>query len=344
MKRLLLFAHRWIGLTAAAFLIVIGLSGAAVVFENDIDRVLNPRLSYVTPSGAAAPVETLAASAASARPGDDIVGVRLPERPEISTEFLTSGGLSVHVDQFSRRVLGVRDREKSFARFLHVLHTELMTGAFGQKLVDWMDALFFVLAVSGLILWWPRKIASLRRGASWRRTNFDLHNAVGIYASIVFLVIGGSGILIGFENTLDPFIKRLNSWNPEPPPLESTPVAGARRISLDAALDRARATLPGAFASNINVPAPDAGVYRIVMKFPEDRTPAGRSRVYVDQFSGKVLFVESTRNAPFGTRVLNTKRSAHTGDLLGRPTQILYCLGALALVVQVVSGVLIWLK
>ena len=344
MKRLLLFAHRWIGLTAAAFLIVIGLSGAAVVFENDIDRVLNPALSYVTPSKTAAPIEDLARVVDRAMPGDRISGVRLPEAPNLSAEFAMLSGLSIYVDPYSGRMLGSRNRQRSVARFLHVLHTELMAGAVGQKLVDWMDALFCALAISGLILWWPRKIAGIRRGASWRRTLFDAHNAVGIWASIVFLVIGGSGILIGLENTLDPVVKRLNGWNPDPPPLQSVRTGANPRISLDAALDLARAMLPGAFASNINVPASDDAVYRVLMKYPEDRTPAGRSRVYVDQFTGKVLFVENTRRAPLGTRILNAKRSLHTGDVFGRPTQLLYCLAAIGLVVQAVTGAFIWLK
>ena len=47
-------------------------------------------------------------------------------------------------------------------------------------------------------------------------------------------------------------------------------------------------------------PAAPTAVFRILMKFPEDRTPAGRSRVYLDQFTGAVLLVENTRTAPLG--------------------------------------------
>ena len=78
------------------------------------------------------------------------------------------------------------------------------------------------------------------------------------------------------------------------------------------------------------------------MKFSEDRTPADRSRVYLDQFTGAVLLVENTRTAPLGTRILNLKRSAHTGDIFGARTQTLYFLVSLAIAVQAVTGVVIW--
>jgi uncharacterized iron-regulated membrane protein len=41
----LLVAHLWVGLSAAAFLTVVAVSGSALVFENEIDRALNPALS-----------------------------------------------------------------------------------------------------------------------------------------------------------------------------------------------------------------------------------------------------------------------------------------------------------
>ena len=91
-----------------------------------------------------------------------------------------------------------------------------------------------------------------------------------------------------------------------------------------------------------DVPVNPKAVYRILMKFPEDRTPAGRSRVYVDQFSGAVLLVENTRTAPLGTRILNLKRSAHTGDIFGALTRALYFIVGLGIAVQAITGPLIW--
>ena len=41
--------HQWIGLAGAVFILIMGFTGSALVFENEIDRMLNPSTSYVTP-------------------------------------------------------------------------------------------------------------------------------------------------------------------------------------------------------------------------------------------------------------------------------------------------------
>ena len=80
----------------------------------------------------------------------------------------------------------------------------------------------------------------------------------------------------------------------------------------------------------------------VAMRFPEDHTPGGRSRVFVDRYSGTVLGKVSTRDARLGTRLDNLKRSMHTGDLLGKPTEVIWLLAALVMASQVVTGFLMW--
>jgi uncharacterized iron-regulated membrane protein len=78
------------------------------------------------------------------------------------------------------------------------------------------------------------------------------------------------------------------------------------------------------------------------MKFPEDRTPAGRSRVVIDPYNGRVLWVQNTRQVPLGTWLWNQNRSLHTGDQFGWPSRLLACLASAMLVVQVYTGFTLW--
>jgi uncharacterized iron-regulated membrane protein len=343
-RRAFLLAHQWAGLAAAAFLVVIAVSGSALVFENDIDRALNPALSFVpNPEGRLRPLplEELVARVNAERPDDPVGGVRIADRPDQAYEFSSRLRRSTFVDPYLGRVLGSRDRERSLARRLHLLHTRLLAGGIGEQMVGWFSVALLTLATSGLVLWWPRKIAALRSSPSWKRINFDLHNLLGVYSWLVIVAITLSGVLIAFQGVTDPIVRRLDD-RPEAAAPQSTPVPGAKRITLDRAIAIGESALPGAAASNVNVPADRNAVFRILKKFPEDRTPAGRSRVYIDQFSGAVLLVENTRTAALGTRILNLKRSAHTGDIFGAPTQTLYFLVSLGIAMQAITGVLIW--
>jgi uncharacterized iron-regulated membrane protein len=113
-------------------------------------------------------------------------------------------------------------------------------------------------------------------------------------------------------------------------------------ISADDAIAAARLALPGAAPTSTNVPGP-AGVYSIALRYPEDLTPGGRSRVIVDPYTGAVLAAEGSRSAPAGTRLVTLNRAIHTGDVFGLPSKTIVSLMSLAVVAQLVSGFVIWL-
>jgi uncharacterized iron-regulated membrane protein len=120
-------------------------------------------------------------------------------------------------------------------------------------------------------------------------------------------------------------------------------IPGKAPLGPDEAVSIAREAAAGALVTNVSVP--DAkGVYRLAAKYPEDRSPVGRTRIVVDQYSGAVLDVISTREAGAGTKLLNMKRTLHTGDVLGWPSRVVVFLGSLMLAGQVVTGFLIWWK
>src|SRR6266436_7337507 len=137
-RRSLLTLHQWIGIFAAMFLIVAGVTGSALVFEAEIDRALNPATSHVTPRGQRMPIETLVARVLAAAPKDvdtgmpkgAVTGIRIAEKPDIADEVLLESGLVAMVDPYTGTVLGVRDRDTSFARQLHLLHTSLLADDF----------------------------------------------------------------------------------------------------------------------------------------------------------------------------------------------------------------------
>lgn len=348
-RPLWLKAHLWVGLTIALPLIVVALSGAVLVFEDALDRALNPGLSYVTPGDRTMPLDEVVSRVKAAYPDALLSSLSFPERPDLALQIGAStrqeGSFTIAVNQYMGQILGARsaaDREAGLARRLHVLHTRLFAGQIGEWIVGLITALTLFMAIAGLVLWWPRKILTVKTGASGRRINFDLHNVFGFYASAVFLFIALTGIMISFGAWTDPLFLRLNDTAVPPLARESTLVAGARPLGADALASAARAALPGAFLKGIAIPAGGKGVVVALMKFPEDRTPGGRSRVVLDQYSGQALTVLNTRTAPTGTRLINLKRPAHTGDIFGAATRALYFITCLMLAGQVVTGFLIW--
>lgn len=348
MRKLLLTLHRWAGLTLGIIIFVVAVTGSSLVFENDIDAVLNSDLAFAKTAGPSRVSLNAAVEAIrKAFPDDPPTGIRvvpLGFRVENrAIDVSLKSGLAAYVNPTTGEVLGKRSRE-GFARFLHLVHTRLVAGQTGEYIVGAVTAVTFLMSLSGLYLWWPRKVFSLKKTGSWRRTNLDLHHVLGLYSALVMIVITLSGVIIAFETFTDPMLRKLDS---KPAPLSdqaSTPIEGGHPITVDEAVRLANAALPGAVTTSINLPPPGKAVYRALMKFPEDRTPAGRSRVAIDQWNGQVLQKINTREAEMGTAINNLKRSLHTGDIFGWPTQLLYFVASLMVAGQVITGFLMWWK
>jgi len=213
----------------------------------------------------------------------------------------------------------------------------------GKDIVKWAGVAMLLLLLSGLYLWWPVKRITIKRGATGRRFWFDLHNASGVFSLLFLLMLTFTGLIIAFEESSTPMLYHITGSEPSKAPPVPPPPPGARPITPDQAMQIAASAIPGTFPFQINIPGPKAA-YQIRSRFPEDLTPGGRSRVIVDQYSGKVLFAEGSRTAPAGARMVILNRAIHTGDIFGIPSKTLMSLASLMAVIQVVSGAIMWWK
>lgn len=327
-------------MSAGVVLVILGVTGAVLAFEQPIDHLLNPGLFYVQPQKAQLPITDVMARLRKEFPKGRVNMLMLSQAPNLSSMAVIRG-FSAFVNPYTGRVLGTR-RGRGFTQTVHELHLRLLLGATGETINSVATVVLIFLTISGIILWWPLKRITIARSKSWRRVNFDTHYAVGFYSSVVLLVLSVTGVMVGFGDYTVPWMYRLTKSEPMDNTVDSTPVKGASTISSDQALRKAQTALPGTMPVSIMFPGNPEASYRVAFRYPEDRTPGGRSRVLVDQFSGEILLVESSRTAPAGTRLVNLNRALHTGDIGGWPMKTLLCLMSLAVVVQAFTGVAMW--
>ena len=342
MRKTLIITHRWVAIVVGMGVLCAAGSGTAMVFEGAIDRGLNPQLWRVQPSGEPLPIDSLVARVQAKFRAANVAAVGLS--PAVDRAWtLNAGPLTVFVNPYTGEVLGTRtpqEAQAAFARRLHVFHVEVFGGRIGRSIVAIATAVALFLVITGVSLWWPDKLVRINTNASWKRITFDLHHALGVVAAIVLLVITTSGLVIHYD-ALGAMVRSLNSAPATPPPAQPAGPANAPRLSFDAIAAAARGALPGANIMFISSGGPQNPVV-VAMRFPEDHTPGGRSRIFVDRYAGTVLGVTSTRAAQLGTRLDNLKRSLHTGDVLGKPSEVLWLLATLVLMSQVVTGLLMW--
>ena len=343
MRSTLRVLHRWVALAAGVFVFIAAATGGALVFEGAMDRALYPELWRVTRSGAPLALDTLLARARAAVPGKPVVGITLSPADD-RADVVQAGVNQVFVNPYTGAVLGHRTLAQwnaTLPRRLHVLHVSLMAGRAGEEIVAAITTLSLFLVLTGLMLWWRDKIWRMPWSASWKRLVFDLHHSLGATAATVIAIIALSAMIMHY-GMLNSLMYGLDRTPPPAPPEQPAAPAGATPITADSLSRVAHGALPGARLMFLSLPPEARQPFMAAMRFPEDHTPGGRSRVVVDRFTGGVLTVTSTRQAELGTRLGNAIRSIHTGDLFGRPTEAIWLLAAIVLATQAVSGVLMW--
>lgn len=340
MHRTFLIAHRWLALVVAVFLVVVAVSGGLLVLEGPIGRARQP---HVAPAGARLPLDTLVQRARATAGGGDLVAMVLGDSPDVAFGVVLSSK-SVLVNPYTGAILPDPpgpDPLVAFMRKVHLLHTRLLGGRVGNAIVVAVTFVALFLVVSGVIVWWRDKVWRVNTSGSWKRTNFDLHHSLGIFSAVILLIITSTGLWVHY-GAVDEWMRKLNTSPTRPIPSQPAAPPGTPLLSLDSIAAAARAAVPGAPIMNIQLPPGPKLPAMVQLKYPEDHTPAGRSRVFVDKYRGTVLLAMSTRTAQAGQHMIDIKRSLHTGDIYGVPTQILWMLGALLLATQAVTGVLMW--
>lgn len=233
LRRATIWLHRWTSLVLGLVLLVVTTSGAALVYEPELSRALQPQAWAAPGPVALSVVEAL--EVVDAYDPDFVVDVVNHAHGTYVAEHYETGR-TVHVDPRDGAVLydsarsagGAVGRALAFAANLHVcaLSCEEYPGyqawlaaevpgsawagfeapmSWGGLLLGTVAVLLLFLAVSGMWLWWP----GMRRWAHgfrvrWRKGRFardyDLHQVAGMLAVPLLLVwaVTGAGFEFGF--------------------------------------------------------------------------------------------------------------------------------------------------
>jgi uncharacterized iron-regulated membrane protein len=328
--------HSIVGLLGGLLLLVMGLTGSAIVFHQEIDQALNPYLMQVTPQGERVAIESVLATAQRAIPGSRLESIELPQAPDetyhLGFQSAERIGREAFVHPYTGELLGTRRGDRTLIGFLYAIHHDLLVGYLGLYLVCISGLILVVQAMTGLVLWtgW-RKLAAgfrIRWGASAPLLSFDLHNVGGAIANIFLLITGLTGIVIVVAHiALEPPAAAL------PPPFQST-------IAPSELLRKADQAIPDGTATAISFP--DAQTMVVTEKLPQDHPRFYFSSVTVDGATGKVLETSKVTEPDPMWKFLTAIADLHFGTWGGLPTRIFYVWIGLMPAVLWVTGLVNW--
>jgi uncharacterized iron-regulated membrane protein len=332
-------------LISGVFVFVLAITGSVLVFEPELDRLFHPQLSYVKPSGSMLSLGEIGEAVSKQFSGEPIVAYLPSGSPNLSFEVILPRGI-VCVNQYTGEVLGTRMRGQTVFGLARDLHVRLASGDVGRIVMRWSGVAMLVSLISGLYLWWPARRVGI--GGGWRSTRFwfDLHNSVGILSLAPLLVLAVTGTVVGFKDQAAALLDKALGANPVSgkQSVERQLVSSAAEvITADQAVAIARAQMPGAIAYRVQMPQ-YGGVYRVSLDYPRDRVAGDHNLVAIDPSNGRIIFSTRSSGLSSSERILATNEAIHTGEVLGMPSRIVAWLSCVVVPVQLISGLLLWLR
>ncbi len=369
--------HFYAGVYVAPFLVMLALSGSVMLAKGPLERWQLRGLLANEADGRAVSHQARLDAARRAMPGAIVVRYQPGRYPSETTQITaTIDGRphTIFVDAGTARVRGSVDDAHRLGVLAGVVHSTLLMGTVGDRLIEIAASFGIVLLVSGLYLWFPNARPfwpSLKKGRGGRRLAWrDLHKALGLVLTpvLAFYLISGlawTGVwgeqfvqawssLVAANappgdssahthESLNADSSKVVPWNMEQTPLPSSAAhVGHERTSLDAAIAAAQQAGIGP-RFWVGLPADTSGVWTVAQTaINMDITdPTRELTVHVDQYTGAVVGRASWDDYGLAARAMAAGIPLHMGslgpwNLLGA---ILVCLSVIALSV---SGVVMW--
>lgn len=191
--------HFYAGLYIIPFFMVLAVTGMFMLWLAFLQGRDGERIPVV-PQGDVLAVSQLAQTAVDAVPGGTLKTYLSPYRPDMAAVFrvdLDGAANMVAVNPYDATVLQIYPRRSGLYDLMDNIHSDLLLGVTGDRMIEIAASLGMVLIATGLYMWWPRD-------GRWRRALFpklgrgrgmwkSLHGAAGFWISIVlvFFLISG---------------------------------------------------------------------------------------------------------------------------------------------------------
>ncbi|MHB9878078.1 PepSY-associated TM helix domain-containing protein [Pacificimonas sp. ICDLI1SI03] len=354
--------HKWTSLICTAFLLMLCITGLPLIFHGEIDELTGTPPAFGMPgvgsSGTAdglLSLDEMLGRALANRPGEVPVYMAFDnDQPSMTITTAPrpdSPAVDMTIQSFDRstgRQIGVEaEGEGGVMHFLLQLHTDMFLGLPGMLFLGLMGALFTAAIVSGVVLYAPfmRKLefGTLRVSRSSRVKWLDYHNLLGIVALAWMSVVGVTGVI----NALSTPINQL--WQMNELTDMTREYAGREALdpslysSLDVAMSRARAAIPGNNPQFIAFPSGAFSSKHHYAVFFQGNTPLTEWLLTPALIDAETGAFTDARAMPWYYQVLSLSRPLHFGDYGGLPLKILWAVLTIFTMIVLGSGLYLWL-
>jgi uncharacterized iron-regulated membrane protein len=354
--------HLWLGLSAGLILALVGLSGAVLVFAEQMVKQEVPSFYHDAGPGEWRPVSEWVADAEKKWP--DLAPIKfifgpgsipMPTGAPILFKNTEVNGAERHtlipIDPVKGVAIERVNAEDTWAGLLVIFHKELLSEEIGALLVAICGVIGIVSVLTGVYMWWPNPgrwgmAFRFRRGARGAALLYDLHSVPAIWLLLPLALALATGLYMQKPDWVDPLVRVVSDVRDTPPEGVVSSPAGTcpKATTLDEAVAMARQGREDQILRHVYLPLGPNGVYDVEFRARDANSRADGDRIYVDKTCPKILYVAEVEDMTAGETAKSWAWPMHTDLLLGWTGKILLLLAGLSLPVLFVTGLLFWLK
>jgi uncharacterized iron-regulated membrane protein len=354
--------HLILGLASGIIVCILGITGCILAFQREIEDATQPyRFTEAQPAAAYLAPSQIQAIAIKALPGKKLHSISYQQGKSAVASFYNGEPAYyylIYLNPYTGKVLKVKDMSYDFFRVVIGIHYYLLLPEnIGQPIVASATLIFILLLISGIILWWPKNKAarkqrfSVKWNASWKRTNYDLHNVLGFYMSWIVIFIALTGLVMGFQ-----WFSKTVYWASSggktaiefsmPQSAKPYIASNAAEPVIDKVWKLSNQKQPG-FPGIVEVHIPEDSITSVeVAMNPDGKTYWKADYIYYDQNTLQEIPVKHAygmkENASAAQKLQRMNYDIHVGAVLGLPGKILAFCGSLICASMPVTGFMIW--
>ena len=371
-RTIIFWIHLAFGVIAAIPILIMSVTGVAVAFESEILDFIDRDAIRIEPKEGVekATVEELLAEAKERYPEHEIGSVVIPADPNRVYELRVPRQQIYYVDPYERSFEEPpSDGAHDIIHELIVWHRYLgMSGdkrELGKMIGGSFNLAFLGLILTGLYLWFPRKLARkafeavlfFQKRQSAKARNFNWHHVIGFWTLPILAALVISGSVISFQ-----WAHRLvfTLSGEEVPPGRGTGAILAvpeaelpERAQGDEDDERAplsfaelESMLASAFPERNSIvfevgqsegASEGRPVYASVME-PAMYASRGRRAIQLDPYSGEILSSVGYEDRSAGVRARVFLRFLHTGEAFGFIGKLIASIASFGVIILIYTG------
>jgi len=351
-RKIIFWLHLAAGVFAGIFIFVMCVTGALLSFQSNILEFAEREMRVVeipAENQSCLPIQELVVNVLANKPNAKPTNITLRNEKSAAATIILGREGQIFINPYTGAITGEGAKGwRGFFRFVEDLHRWLaLSGSgrnIGKSITDAANLLFLFLAISGVYIWFPRRLnwkhfraaVVFRRKVKGKARDFNWHTVIGFWSSLVLIILTLTGVIISYQWAGN-LVYTLTGNEPPPQQQQASPPASEQEFvmaeNLDKIWTKAQSYTPYKTIS-LRLPiTKDAAVFTIEEGIYWNKF--ARSTLTIDTKTAEVTKWEAYGGQNSGRQLRSWNRFTHTGEtggIIGQLIGFLACVGGAFLV------------